>query len=57
MEFIAPVTEAESGTVRVKVLIDNAHGAYRCGIRCLLNAEQAKEAPAEKSFSAGSIQK
>ncbi len=57
VEFVAPVTEAESGTVRVKVLIDNAGGAYRCGIRCLLNAEQAKEVPADKTFSAGSIQK
>ncbi len=46
VEFVAPVTEAESGTVRVKVLIDNAHGAYRCGVRCLLNAEQTKEVPA-----------
>ncbi len=57
VEFVAPVTEAESGTVRVKVLIDNAGGAYRCGIRCLLNAEQSKEAPAEKTLSAGSVQK
>jgi RND family efflux transporter MFP subunit len=57
VEFVAPVTEAESGTVRVKVLVDNANGAYRCGIRCLLIAEEAKEVPAEKSLSAGSIQK
>jgi RND family efflux transporter MFP subunit len=57
VEFVAPVTEAESGTVRVKVLIDNAHGAYRCGVRCLLNAEQSKEAPRVQTFSAGSIQK
>jgi len=57
VEFIAPVTEAESGTVRVKVLVDNANGAYRCGVRCLLNTEQTKEVPIDKSFSAGSIQK
>jgi len=57
VEFVAPVTEAESGTVRVKVLIDNANGAYRCGIRCLLNTEQTKEVPPDKSSSAGSIQK
>ena len=57
VEFVAPVTEAESGTVRVKVLIDNAKGAYRCGIRCLLNAEQTKDLPAEKSREAGSMQK
>jgi RND family efflux transporter MFP subunit len=36
VEFIAPITEAESGTVRVKILVDNAQGQYRCGIRCLL---------------------
>jgi RND family efflux transporter MFP subunit len=57
VEFVAPVTEAESGTVRVKVLINNVNGAYRCGVRCLLDAEQTKEIPAEKSFSAGSLQK
>ena len=57
VEFVAPVTEAESGTVRVKVLIDNAQGAYRCGVRCLLNAEQTKEMPAAQTLSAGSIQK
>ena len=49
VEFVAPVTDAESGTVRVKVLIDNAAGAYRCGIRCLLDAE--------KSLNAGPTQK
>jgi hypothetical protein len=31
------VTEAESDTVRVKVLIDNAQGKFRCGVRCALN--------------------
>lgn len=37
VEFISPVTEAESDTVRVKVLIDNAEGKYRCGVRCAIN--------------------
>lgn len=37
VEFISPVTEAESDTVRVKVLIDNPEGKYRCGVRCALN--------------------
>ena len=37
IEFISPVTEAESDTVRVKVLIDNAQGKFRCGVRCALN--------------------
>jgi RND family efflux transporter MFP subunit len=37
VEFISPVTEAESDTVRVKVLIDNKEGKYRCGVRCAVN--------------------
>ena len=37
IELISPVTEAESDTVRVKVLIDNEDGRYRCGVRCALN--------------------
>jgi RND family efflux transporter MFP subunit len=37
IESISPVTEAESDTVRVKVLIDNEQGKYRCGVRCAIN--------------------
>jgi RND family efflux transporter MFP subunit len=37
VEFISPVTEAESDTVRVKVLIDNKEDKYRCGVRCAIN--------------------
>jgi len=37
IESISPVTEAESDTVRVKVLIDNEEGKYRCGVRCAIN--------------------
>jgi RND family efflux transporter MFP subunit len=37
IESISPVTEAESDTVRVKVLIDNEAGKYRCGVRCAIN--------------------
>jgi RND family efflux transporter MFP subunit len=37
IESISPVTEAESDTVRVKVLIDNEHGQYRCGVRCAIS--------------------
>lgn len=36
VELVAPVTDAESGTVRVKVLLDNPQGAFRCGVRCAL---------------------
>ena len=34
VEFIAPTTDAESGTVRVKVRIENATGRHRSGERC-----------------------
>jgi RND family efflux transporter MFP subunit len=40
IESISPVTEAESDTVRVKVLIDNEKGEYRCGVRCAINLAQ-----------------
>lgn len=36
VEFVSPVTDARSGTVTVKVRIDNAAGRYRSGERCLL---------------------
>ena len=31
VEFISPVVDAASGTVRTKLLLDNASGAYRAG--------------------------
>lgn len=37
VEFVSPVTEADSGTVRVKVLIDNPRGVFRAGIRARLS--------------------
>ena len=36
VEFISPVTDAESGTVRVKVRLDNRSGLFRSGQRCSL---------------------
>ena len=33
---VAPITDAESGTVRVKVRIDNPNGNYRSGERWTL---------------------
>jgi len=40
IEFISPVTEAESDTVRVRVVIDNEKHKYRCGVRCSINLEK-----------------
>lgn len=34
VEFIAPIIDADSETVRVKVLIDNSHGRILAGSRC-----------------------
>ncbi len=39
IEFVSPVSEAESGTVRVKVLLKNSEGKYRCGVRCVLDLD------------------
>ena len=40
VELVAPVTDAESGTVRVKVRIANSEGAFRSGERCTLQLKQ-----------------
>jgi RND family efflux transporter MFP subunit len=34
VEFVSPVTNSDSGTVRVVVVIDNPHGQHRSGVRC-----------------------
>ncbi len=39
VEFVSPVTDAASGTVRVKFVLDNAKGEYRSGTTAQL-AEQ-----------------
>jgi len=36
IEYVAPVTDAESGTVRVKFCVENPGRKYRSGQRCLL---------------------
>jgi RND family efflux transporter MFP subunit len=36
IEFISPITDAASGTVRVKFMIENAAGTHRSGARCTL---------------------
>ena len=39
VEFISPVTDAESGTVLVKIRIENAQGQFRSGQRCSIHVE------------------
>ena len=36
IEMVAPITDAESGTVQVKVRIPNPQGAFRSGERCTI---------------------
>jgi len=52
IEFVSPVVDAESGTVRVKVLLPNAKGECRAGIRCGFG----KEMPAPPEASADAAQ-
>jgi multidrug efflux pump subunit AcrA (membrane-fusion protein) len=39
VEFVSPVTDAASGTVRVKFVLDNTKGDYRSGTTAKLNDE------------------
>ncbi len=39
VEFVAPTTDAESGTVRVKVRIENTAGRQRSGERCKIQLQ------------------
>jgi len=43
IDVVAPVTDAESGTVRVKVRIANRDGVYRGGERCTLQLKPVME--------------
>jgi RND family efflux transporter MFP subunit len=36
VEFVSPITDSASGTVRVKFVIENADGTHRSGGRCTL---------------------
>ncbi len=36
ISFIAPVTDAESGTVRMKIRIKNPNREFRSGERCMI---------------------
>jgi RND family efflux transporter MFP subunit len=39
IELVSPITDAESGLVRVKVLVPNAEGRYRAGVRAVLTSD------------------
>ncbi len=41
VDFVAPVTDSNSGTVRAELIIDNQQGQYRSGLRCILTESRA----------------
>ena len=43
VEFVAPITMADSGRVRIDVLIENQDRAYRSGVRCRLVHRVARQ--------------
>jgi RND family efflux transporter MFP subunit len=45
VDFVSPVSDSNSGTVRVELLIDNRLGNYRSGLRCLLQEPTASVIP------------
>lgn len=47
VEFISPVTDPESGTIRVRVVIDNTAGSYPCGVKCVLIPKSISPAPSQ----------
>jgi len=50
IEFISPVDEADSGTIRVKVRIDNRDGRLRSGQRCVLQVDEDSSSSARQSI-------
>lgn len=46
VDFISPVTDAESNLVRVEVIIDNSDGHFRSGVRCVMS-EQLPDSQAQ----------
>ncbi len=43
VEYVGPITLADSGRVRVDVLIDNEEGKLRSGLRCVMDLSGPKE--------------
>jgi RND family efflux transporter MFP subunit len=39
VEVVSPITDAESGMVRVKVLVSNPDNRHRCGVRAVLSLD------------------
>lgn len=46
VDFVSPVTDSKSGTVRVELLIANNNEKFRSGLRCVLDSRSANTADA-----------
>ena len=46
IEYVAPITSADSGRVRIDALIDNSNGQFRSGVRCRLDDRTAQQSKA-----------
>ncbi len=51
VDFVSPVTNAASNTVRVKFVIENPSGTYRSGVRCELTPKASPAPPPSKGPS------
>jgi hypothetical protein len=36
VDYVSPITRADSGRVRIEMLIDNGDSKYRSGVRCVI---------------------
>lgn len=50
IDFVSPVINADSNTIRVEVLIDNQHGQFRSGRRCLLLSDTDRDPTAQTAL-------
>lgn len=43
VDFVSPIIDADSNTIRVEVLLDNAAGEFRSGRRCVLLTDHSEQ--------------
>lgn len=49
VEFVSPVTDSNSGTVRVELLLNNRQSLFRSGLRCVLDNVEVTKANNNRS--------
>lgn len=47
VDYISPITDADSGTTQIRVIIDNTTNLYRSGVRCVVSLANVGESPNE----------